>query len=357
MPKNILYFQVDSIQGYFYHVFAMVENSLKKFVEETDNYTITFHQNPDGDAIGSALGLHQILRKMGKTGVVISPNSIGEYLSWLPGIDEVLVYDEEQEKCSEIILAAQSLFCLDFNDPSRAGGLEQVINDTKAVKVMIDHHLNPKAFAQHVLHDVDSPATAQLIFRLLMQLNGGKELLDESIATNLYTGMMTDTGSFRYPSTNKETHLAVAELMDTGFKHNEIHENIYDTFTVDRLHLFGHCFSNQHEIIEELETSILWVTLKDHETYHIEKGQTEGLVNYNLSVEGVKFGVLFVENEDIVKISFRSKGDFPANKFAQKYFQGGGHLNAAGGRSFVSLEKTIQRFKKKLIEFSSDLSS
>ena len=330
----------------------MVDYILTQFVEETDQYAITFHQNPDGDALGSALGLHLILKKMGKSGHVISPNSIGGYLSWLPGIEDVLNFENEEDRSTEIIEKAQSLFCLDFNDPSRAGGLEQLINKVVAPKVMIDHHLNPKDFVDYSLHDTGSPATAQLIFRLLETLKGGKELLDKDIAINLYTGIMTDTGSFRYPSTNKETHLVISQLMETGFEHSQVHEKIYDTFTPERLHLFGHCFSNQHELVEEHSTSILWVTLKDHETYDIKKGHTEGLVNYNLSLNGIKFGVLFVENEDIIKISFRSKGDFPANKFAQKYFQGGGHLNAAGGRSFVSLEKTIQRFKKHLNEFS-----
>lgn len=330
----------------------MVGNSFIEFVEQTDNYAITFHQNPDGDALGSAIALHLIFKKMGKTGHVISPNSIGDYLSWLPGIEEVLIFEDEQERCNVLLEGSNAIYCLDFNDPARTGGMEQSILNAAATKVVIDHHLNPKDFATHSLHDTNSPATAQLIYRLLKSLNTSDDLIDQPIATNLYTGMMTDTGSFRYPSTNAETHLAIAELMNTGFAHNEVHERVFDTFTVDRLHLFGHCFSQQHEIIPEHQTSIMWVTLKDKETFKIEKGHTEGLVNYNLSISGIKFGVLFVENEDIIKISFRSKGAFPANRFANKYFQGGGHLNAAGGRSFLSLEKTIQRFKKHLIEFS-----
>ncbi|MBI1183614.1 bifunctional oligoribonuclease/PAP phosphatase NrnA, partial [bacterium] len=319
----------------------MVDQKLISFIESLDNYVITFHQNPDGDALGSALGLHLALKKLQKHGHVISPNSIGEYLHWLSGIDEVLVHEGNEKAVNEVVKNAGAVFCLDFNDLNRTGTMENVLVANQAKKVLIDHHLNPKQFAAFEMHDIEVPATALLIFRLLSALDN--TIFDQDIATCLYTGLMTDTGSFRFPSTTPETHLAIARLMQTGFNHSVVHENIFDTFTVNRLHLFGHCIKNQHELLPEYNTSIIWVTRENHTTFDIKKGDTEGLVNYNLSLQGIKFGVLFIEDEEMVKISFRSKGDFPANLFASNYFQGGGHFNAAGGRSFVSLEKTIRK--------------
>ncbi|MFY0675214.1 MAG: bifunctional oligoribonuclease/PAP phosphatase NrnA [Bacteroidia bacterium] len=327
----------------------MIDAKLIDFVSSCNDYVITFHQNPDGDAIGSGLALHLFLRKLGKRGVVVSPNAIGDYLKWLPDIDNVLNYEDSPHSNNKTLKQAGAIFCLDFNDPNRAGELENSIIDSKAKKVLIDHHLEPKKFAQFEYHDTQSPATAQLIFNLISEID--ESMLDAEIATCLYTGLMTDTGSFRFPSTNAQTHLAISKLMQTGFNHAVIHENIFDTYTENQLHLLGNTISQRHEIISEFSTSYMYVTLTDYETYNIQKGDTEGLVNYNLQLEGVNFGVLFIENEEMVKISFRSKGDFPANEFAKRYFQGGGHLNAAGGRSFISLERTIKRFKSKLKDF------
>lgn len=330
----------------------MENKELINFVKGCDDYVITFHQNPDGDAIGSALGLHLALKAMGKSGHIISPNTVGDYLSWLPQIEDVKNYALETALCNEYIKSAKAIFCLDFNDLNRTGAMENSLIAAKGAKVMIDHHLDPKSFAKYNMHSSNSPATAQLVFELIMAID--RALLSKDIATSLYTGLMTDTGSFRFPSTNAETHLAIAELMRTGFNHSIIHENIYDTNTVDRFKLLGNSLLNRHELLEEFNTSIITVSLGDHENFNIQKGDTEGLVNYNLSLTGVVFGVLFNENEDMVKISFRSKGSFPANLFAKKYFQGGGHLNAAGGRSFISLEKTIKKFKSKLKEFTNE---
>ncbi len=330
----------------------MVDKKLLDFINGCDNYVITFHQNPDGDAIGSGLGLHHFLKKTGKTGFVISPNSIGEYLNWMPGINEILNFEQNPKLYSTYVKNAKALFCLDFNDPNRAGELEQWILSSKAKKVLIDHHLEPKKFTDFSLHEIESPATAQLVFRLINELNDNE--FDVDIATCLYTGLMTDTGSFRFSSTNAETHLAIARLMQTGFNHSIIHEQIFDTFTHNQLHLFGNTLLNRHEVISEYKTSILHITLDDHKNFNIQKGDSEGLVNYNLQLKGIVFGALFIENEEMIKISFRSKGSFPANEFAKKYFQGGGHLNAAGGRSFISLERTIKRFKTKLKEFAKE---
>ena len=330
----------------------MIKKELLDCIKERDNYVITFHQNPDGDAIGSGLALHFALQKMGKSGKVLSPNSVGGYLHWLPSVETVHIFDEAQAEGVSILKNADLIFCLDYNDASRTGLMENPILEAAGKKILIDHHLQPKDFTDYVIHDTASPATAQLIFLLLQEL---KVEIDQDIATCLYTGLMTDTGSFRFPSTTGQTHQIVAELMKTGFRHETVHESIYDTFTDQKLLLFGHCLSKQRMVLPDFQTSIMWVTQEDHKTFGIEKGDTEGLVNYNLSLKGMRFGVFFNEEPDIVKISFRSKGDFPANEFAKKYFQGGGHLNAAGGRSFTNLEKTMARFKKCLKEFYATL--
>lgn len=327
----------------------MIDSPTLQFVQSCDQYVITFHQNPDGDAIGSALGLHQFLKKLGKKGTVVSPNEVGNYLKWLPGVDEVEVHEQDPSKYNQMVREAKAVFCLDFNDPNRCGGLENVLQATAAELMMIDHHLEPKDFTKYRLHSTESPATALLVLDLIQAIDDS--LIDADIAMNLYTGLMTDTGSFRFPATNARTHLGVARLMETGFEHQKAHENIFDTFTEKRLKLYGNSFARRHEYLEEYRTSYIYVTKEDHETFDIKKGDTEGLVNYNLSLEGVVFGVLFIENEEMVKISFRSKGSFPANEFAKRFFQGGGHLNAAGGRSFLSLERTIKKFKKHLNEF------
>ncbi|MGB0429203.1 MAG: DHH family phosphoesterase [Bacteroidia bacterium] len=327
----------------------MIDKKLLQFVKECDSYIITFHQNPDGDAIGSGLALHLFLKKLGKSGKVISPNSVGNYLNWLPGVSEVIDFESNVKTASRAIASAKAIFCLDFNDPNRTGEIERYLVDSKAKKVLIDHHLEPKDFTHYRYHSTESPATAQLIFGLIEAID--ETQLDSDIATCMYTGLMTDTGSFRFPSTNAGTHRAIARLMQTGFDHAKIHELIFDTYSKDQLHLLGNTISNRHELLDDYKTSIMHITIADYKQFNIQKGDTEGVVNYNLQIQGVVFGVLFIENDEMIKISFRSKGDFPANEFAKRYFQGGGHLNAAGGRSFISLEKTIKKFKSKLKDF------
>ncbi|MBI3141320.1 MAG: bifunctional oligoribonuclease/PAP phosphatase NrnA [Bacteroidetes bacterium] len=322
---------------------------LAQILRSCDNYLITFHQNPDADAVGSALGLHFALADLGLKGVVMSPNSLGDFLQSLPGWECILVYDANQAIGNEEIKRAKNIICLDFNDLNRTGLMEGPLKGSTSPKILIDHHLEPKLFAAHMLHDTSAPATALLVYRVLASLP--EFTFGVQVATNLYAGIMTDTGSFRFPSTTPETHRVVARLLEMGVNHAEVHEALFDNNTENRLHLLGNCLLNRHEVLPELKTSLMWVTKDDHKSFNIKKGDTEGFVNYNLSIKGMVLAAFLSEEEDMVKLSFRSKGDFPTNLFASKYFQGGGHKNASGGRSFISLEKTIKRFKRKLSEF------
>ncbi|MCB0736502.1 MAG: bifunctional oligoribonuclease/PAP phosphatase NrnA [Bacteroidetes bacterium] len=322
---------------------SLSENLYERIKACSGKILITIHQNPDGDAIGSGLGLQHLLMKEGKNVVLISPNSIADYLNWLPGIADVVNYELEPERISEHFANAELLMCLDFNDPKRAGGLENEIRKFKGDIAVIDHHQNPSHFAKYLYSDTSSPATAQLVYRLSQDW---RIELNVNVAKCLYTGILTDTGSFKFSSVNKETHLVAAHLVSFGINHDEIHARIYDAFSENRLRLFGLCFYNRLEIIENGRVALMYVTQKDHHEFDIQKGDTEGLVNFNLSITGVEVGVLFIEEEKMIKISFRSKGDIPVNEFAKENFDGGGHINAAGGRSYKPLTSTIEHFKK-----------
>lgn len=285
---------------------------------------------------------------MGHNVVVYSPNKPAEYLMWLPSAEEVIDFESEENELAFGIKDFDAIFCLDFNDLNRSGKLEPYIRHSRAKIVGIDHHTNPKEFAHLELFDSKAPATAVLVYRLYEKLG---IQIGQTAALNLYTGLMTDTGSFRFPATTPESHRMAAVLLETGISHETAHERMFDNFSIDRMNLFAHVLANQREHLPEFSTAFMYVKTEDEARFNAKKGDTEGLVNYNLKIDSVVFGVLFLEKDDMIKISFRSKGDFPANEFASKYFQGGGHFNAAGGRSFQSLEKTIERFKESLKEF------
>lgn len=318
--------------------------------ENSGDACIVVHQNPDGDAMGSGLAMRALLRKQGRQAHFIVPNEVGDYLKWMPDVDDSIDFETSEDKAIALLKGSSLLFCLDFNDPRRAGGLEKHIQSFDGQKIVIDHHQHPKDFAQLLYTDTSSPATALLIYRIAKELDW-LTLFDVDIATCLYTGIITDTGSFRFSSVTPETHEAAAFMLTYGFKHDLIHSRVFDSFSPGRLKLYGHCFLHQHEVLVDGRVSIMYVTLKDHDDFDIKKGDTEGLVNFNLSLTGVGVGVLFVENEHMVKISFRSKADIPVNEFSSEHFDGGGHINAAGGRSYLSLQKTIQKFKACIGDF------
>jgi len=329
---------------------------LKDLLKESKQISILIHRNPDGDALGSGLALKKYLEINGKNTYLISPNQVPEYLDWLPGIDEVLVFDANKTKTKEILENSDLIFTLDFNDLSRAGEeLGDFLNTLKdKTFVMIDHHLEPAGYARFMFSDSDKSSTSEMVYDFIVDM-GDKDLIDKDMATALYTGIMTDTGSFKFPNTTPHTMCVAADLMSKGINHNQIQINIYDSFSPDKLGLLGEAL-NKLVFLPEYNTAYMALSKADLHKHNYKKGDTEGFVNYGLALKDSNFAVLFLENEDEgVRISFRSKDDFPANEFAKKYFNGGGHLNAAGGRTTTTLTEAVELFLKKLPEFFTQL--
>ncbi len=308
---------------------------------------ITTHRSPDGDALGSALGLQHYLIKKGFEVDVVSPTDYGDFLKWLPGNDAVINYEEQQQCGYRKLQEADLVFCLDFNQTSRVEGLEPALNESTSPKVLIDHHPEAQGFEDYSLWDPTAAATAELVYQFINDC-GDADLMDADIGTCLYTGILTDSGSFRFSSTSPHLHQMAAHILQSGVDHVKIHEHIYDTFTENSLRFFGHCFSNCLHLFREYRTAIIEVTQADMNAFGVTKHQTEGLVNFALSIQGVIFAAIVKEGDGFSKISFRSKGDFPANAFATEFFEGGGHANAAGGKCHANTAKTIQLFRERL---------
>lgn len=314
---------------------------VKKLLDAPKKIVIVGHKNPDGDAIGSCLGLYFFLKKSGHQTTVIMPNDFPDFLKWMPGCETIIIYEKEVEKSNSLISEAEIIFTLDFNSLNRIGDLQQPLENSQAKFVMIDHHQQPDPYALVTYSDVSMSSTSEMVYNFIAIL-GGLLLLDAQIATNLYTGIMTDTGSFRYASTSPATHRIIAHLIETGANNAEIHQNIYDTNSPDRMRLLGVALRNL-TLLTEYKTAYITLSQKELDDNNFKKGDTEGFVNYALSVDGIVFALIFIENKQdgIVKISLRSKGNFSVNEFARTHYNGGGHTNAAGGRSSLSLNDTV----------------
>ncbi len=329
---------------------------LKKSIDQAKKIAMVIHRNPDGDAIGSGLALQRFFQKKGIKTYLISPNLIPKYLRWLPDTQQVLIYDYNPEEVKKSLQNADLIFTLDFNDFSRTGEeMEKLLQENSGKEfVMIDHHLEPADYATYKFSDHKKSSTAEMVYEFIVSL-GGKDKIDKEMATSLYTGIMTDTGSFKFPNTTAQTMRIAADLMEKGAEHNRIQIKIYDSFSIDKLHLLGEAL-NRLVFLPEYKTAYIALNQEILQKHHYQKGDTEGFVNYGLSLEDANFAVLFLENEDgSVRISFRSKGKFPANEFAKKYFSGGGHLNAAGGKSAENIDKAVEYFVEKLPEFKEQL--
>ena len=316
---------------------------------------ITAHQKPDGDAMGSTLGLYHFLKQLGHEVTVISPTNWAQFLDWMPGVDQVIDFEANKKEASEIVAAADYVFCLDFNILHRTKHLEPIIRDSKALKILIDHHQQPDtpSFAFGI-SDVKMSSTCEMVYDFIVQ-SGHSNLINLDIATCLYTGLMTDTGSFRFPSTTASVHKIVAHLKELGLQHAKIHENIYDNSTEGRLKFMGNAFLNRMTVLPEFKTAIMAIPKTDIYKFELKTGDTEGLVNYLLSIEGIKFAAIVIDREEERKWSFRSKGNFDVNIFARTHFEGGGHANAAGGRSSKSLDETFNDFKNIIENYKSQL--
>ena len=316
---------------------------------------ITAHQKPDGDAMGSTLGLYHFLKQLGHEVTVISPTNWAQFLDWMPGVEQVIDFEANKNEASEIVAAADYVFCLDFNILHRTKHLEPIIRDAKALKILIDHHQQPDtpSFA-YGISDVKMSSTCEMIYDFIVQ-SGHSNLINIDIATCLYTGLMTDTGSFRFPSTTASVHKIVAHLKELGLQHAKIHENIYDNSTEGRLKFMGNAFLNRMTVLPEFKTAVMAIPKSDIYKFELKTGDTEGLVNYLLSIEGIKFAAILIDREEERKWSFRSKGNFDVNIFARTHFEGGGHANAAGGRSSKSLDETLNDFKTIIENYKSQL--
>ncbi len=318
---------------------------------------ILTHHKPDADALGSSLALGRFLEKKGHSVNVITPSDYPEFLTWMPGNDNVLVYNKvNKERIFELIRNAGIIFCLDFSSLKRINDMRYKVEESKGKKVLIDHHLDPEDFADYTFWDVGASSTAELIFELIVEM-GEKELIDCEIAEMLYAGIMTDTGSFKHPNTTAKVHLITAELMQLGADVNKVAKFIYDNNSLDRLKFMGFIFTERLKVIDELNVAYITISVSDLRRFNSKTGDTEGLVNFALSLKDIKLAALIIDREVHVKMSFRSVGDFSVNDFARKHFDGGGHKNAAGGRSNLPFKEVVENFEKAVHEYASELKS
>ncbi len=325
-------------------------SEFKKFLSLSQRIVITTHHKPDGDALGSSLGFAQILKGLGHKVHVISPSDFPSFFDWMPGRNHILVFPEAISEASMLVKNADLICCLDFNHLKRINELGELVAQSKALKIMVDHHLDPQGFDDYRFWDTEASSTAELIYRLAFEL-GLQKLITAEVATCLYTGIMTDTGSFRFPRTTPALHRIVASLIEAGADNVAIHEQVYDQYTLSRLHFLGYCLKEKLVVINELNTAYFAISAEELDQFTIQTGDTEGIVNYALALSGIKLAVLMIQRHDIIKLSFRSTGDFPCNLLANKYFNGGGHKNASGGMSIDNLSDTIKKFTDALVEF------
>ncbi|MDX5340211.1 MAG: bifunctional oligoribonuclease/PAP phosphatase NrnA [Cyclobacteriaceae bacterium] len=308
---------------------------------------ITTHVKPDADALGSSLGLANYLLKKGHEVTVVTPTDYPSFLNWMKGNEDVLDFSKPQDQklAAKKLKQAEMIFCLDFSVLNRVNELGEMIRESDAYIVNIDHHQDPEEFADFKFWSTKSAATCELVYELIVKL-GDRNLIDKDIAECLYAGIMTDTGGFRHPNTTKNVHLVVAELIDLGANVSQIANWIYDSNSVNRLKFIGFAITRRLVVREDLHTAYFVISKKDLKKYQSQTGDTEGLVNYALSLDGIKLAALFSEREDGIKISFRSSTEVAINKFAASYFNGGGHKNAAGGKSTQNLKDTVEHFEK-----------
>ena len=310
------------------------------------------HRGPDGDAMGSTLALYHFLLKNNQIPVVVSPNEFPDFLAWMPGSETVKIFEKDKENCTKILEEAELIFTLDFNALHRTGEMELVLAKLKAPFIMIDHHQKPDDYAAVTYSDTSFGSTCEMIYNFISFL-GKRQDIDKTIGTCIYTGILTDSGSFRFPKTTGATHRIIAELIDLGVENTEIPTLLFDNSSFGRLQILGRALQNM-KVITEHKTAYTTLTQDELNSFNYVKGDTEGIVNYGLSIKGIHFAAIFIENkeEKIIKISFRSQGNFDVNQFARDHFQGGGHQNAAGGKSEVSMEETIDKFEDLVTKLS-----
>ena len=317
---------------------------------EQKNIAITMHQKPDADAMGSTLGLYHFLIQFGHTVQVISPTNWARWLDWMPGVNTVLDYELQKTKADEFLENTDLLFCLDFNHFGRTKHLASKLQAITCEKVLIDHHQEPDVVSfDYGISSTAKSSTCEMVYDFIVG-SGHRDKINLFICECLYAGVVADTGSFRFSSTHASVHHMVAYLKEQGLEHTKVHEALYDNFLENRLRFLGHVLTNRMEVLYEFNTALVYITKADLLKYEIKTGDTEGLVNYPLSIQGVKLVGFVVDRDEERKWSFRSKGTFDCNTFARRYFEGGGHFNASGGRDSEGIEKTIIKFKQAINE-------
>jgi bifunctional oligoribonuclease and PAP phosphatase NrnA len=322
---------------------------LSKLFSSSENILIISHINPDGDSIGAQLALYHYFKANGKNVSLMAPNNLQEFLKWMDGADQINIFIKDRKKSRMLIEKADLIVLLDFNQSNRLGEAEDFVIASGAKKVVIDHHLDPHNFADMTISDPSKCSTSELVYELVCEINGVK-FMNRSYAEALYVGIITDTGNFEHGSYSSRTFRIVADLLDSGIIKEKIINLIYNNFSSDRIRLLGFALNQRMVVIPELRTAYIYLSKNDLKEYNHIKGDTEGFVNIPLSIKGIDFSALFIEKDNFIKLSFRSKGSFPSNEFASLYFSGGGHLNASGGEFTDTLDNTIAYFLKVLKE-------
>ena len=323
-------------------------DEITRAINRHSTFLVTTHTNPDGDAIGSSLALLHYLREKGKDARLIVPNLYPEFLAWMPGNESILVFERDGEKIKQALQDIQVVFCLDYNALSRSGSMKDTLMSLDALKIMIDHHPQPEAEDFDILYSTtDTSSTAELLYRCMKDCDPDFPVSHE-VATCLYVGIMTDTGSFSFSCNKPETFTATAHLLAAGIDGEWIHRKVYDTFSEDRLRLLGFSLSEKLVVLPEFATAYISLSAKDLKRFNYQVGDTEGIVNYALSIKGIALAVLLTERKGRIRLSFRSRGNFSVNELAREHFNGGGHRNAAGGDCYESLENTLVKLRNLL---------
>ncbi len=329
---------------------------VKLLLQNSKRIVLTTHTRPDGDAMGSSLALLHFLKEQGHDVSLITPTNYAVFLHFLPGDHEVIIYENHQKRCNKLVAAAEVLFVLDYNSPKRAKPMDRAIQKSTATKILIDHHLDPEeGFGDYAFWNVKASSTCELVYEFISQISS-PEVINKKMATCLYTGICTDTGRFKF-NINPKLYEIVADLVRKGINIDKIHTQVFDTFSEDKLRFLGFCLTERMMVFPEYNTAFIYVKERDFRRFNYQEGDKEGLVNYPLSLAGFRFAALITENDEMVKLSFRSKGNFSVNEFARKHFNGGGHKNASGGLSHLSLDDTIDKFIDLLPQYEKELTN
>ena len=333
---------------------ALFLQTLEEVMRTPKRFALITHVNPDGDALGSSLAFSQFLQKLGHDAEVMVSNDFPVFLSWMPGASNIHIYERESDICNAILDKAAYIVLLDFNNYSRAGLIQNKINSLKTSKILIDHHRDPN-WDDFICacSDTQVSSTSELVAKTILHF--GAHYIDESIATNILVGIVTDTGSFSHSVFHPETFSICATMIEKSASYNQIHQLIYDTFSEDRLRLLGYSISTKMEVLDDFATAIISLNKDELSRFNYQVGDTEGVVNYPLSMKKIVMSVLVTERQGVIRFSFRSKGDFSVHELAQQHFNGGGHTNAAGGTLCCSMEEAMDRLHQVLPEYRNKL--